>query len=141
MKGLCALVGLVALMLVACGTTATPARTPILSPDLEATIAARVQQRLAEIIAHTPTPTPTVTPTPLPTATSTATPIPTATPAPTPVCQGQTPHLVVEPSIVRVTALTSSGLAQDSGFVVDSEKGFILTATHVVRTPTGMASG
>lgn len=73
MKGLLAVLALLALVGVACATSATP------TPNLQAIIAA--------IPTSTPTPRPTATPTPTPTVTPTALPTPTATPAPTPNIQ------------------------------------------------------
>jgi len=56
---------------------------------------------------------------------------PTPTPAPTPRTV-QDPVQKVLPSLVKVTARTANGIVQGSGFIVDSKKGYIITATHVI---------
>ena len=47
-------------------------------------------------------------------------------------CENQDPHLKIWPSIVKVTVKTLQGRVQGTGFVVDGDGGYILTATHVV---------
>lgn len=47
-------------------------------------------------------------------------------------CEGEDPSLKIWPSVVKITAKTPQGPVQGSGFVVDSSKGYILTASHVV---------
>lgn len=47
-------------------------------------------------------------------------------------CGNQSPRLKIWPSIVKVIAQTPEGVARGTGFVVDSESGYILTANHVV---------
>jgi len=76
-----------------------------------------------------PTLTLTETPTP-PTLSPTPTPTPTATPTAT--ATANDPFLKVLPSLVKVTAQTSEGTVEGTGFIVDGNKGYILTATHVV---------
>lgn len=67
-----------------------------------------------------------------------ATPAPSPTPAPTPTysqavpCAGQDPTLKILPSIVEVRGVTPQGPVQGSGFVVDPQHGYVMTATHVV---------
>ncbi|MDO8532975.1 MAG: serine protease [Dehalococcoidia bacterium] len=71
-----------------------------------------------------------------PTPTPVATPMPS--PAPTPTfsqavpCAGQDPTLKILPSIVEVRGVTPQGQVQGSGFVVDPQRGYVMTATHVV---------
>jgi len=73
-----------------------------------------------------------------PTPTPVATPLPSPTPAPTPTysqavpCAGQDPTLKILPSIVEVRGVTPQGQVQGSGFVVDPQRGYVMTATHVV---------
>lgn len=114
-----------------------------------------VAAALAALLGCVATP-PTELPTPVPTSTSlpaaialpSPTPVPSLTPAPTPTpvptprlalpptpalpCAGQDPTMRILPSLVEVRGRTSSAIVTGTGFIVDSKRGYILTATHVV---------
>ena len=47
-------------------------------------------------------------------------------------CAGENPSLKVLPSLVEIRALKQEGAVAGSGFIVDGERGFILTTTHLV---------
>ncbi|MFQ6029789.1 MAG: trypsin-like peptidase domain-containing protein, partial [Dehalococcoidia bacterium] len=50
------------------------------------------------------------------------------------LCAGEDPTIKVMPSLVEVTATKGEGVVTGSGFIVDGERGLIVTATHVVST-------
>lgn len=89
----------------------------------------------------TPEPTPKIlnvawVPTPTTTPAPTSTPVPTSTPTPRDdaelTCAGEDPSLKVLPSLVEIKAWTDYGPVFGSGFIVDGELGYILSATRVV---------
>lgn len=99
---------------------------------------------LTSLPVPAPTSTPLLTatavpsPTPVPTPTSVPTPTPSPTPRlalpPTPAlpCAGQDPTMRILPSLVEVKGQTPNAIVTGTGFIVDSKRGYILTATHVV---------
>ena len=122
-------------LLSACDYALSPPAEP--TPNLQPTIDALVDQRLAERDAATKakgtseTLNVALVPTP--------TPMEAGLLAFPPVddlklerCAGEDPRLKVLPSLVEINALTYDGAVSGSGFIVGRERGFILTATHVV---------
>lgn len=99
---------------------------------------------LTSLPVPAPTSTPLLTATAVPSPTPVPTPssVPTPTPAPTPKlallptpelpCAGQDPTMRILPALVEVRGKTSSAIVTGTGFMVDSKRGYILTATHVV---------
>lgn len=53
-------------------------------------------------------------------------------PKPTATTTTHDPLTKILPSIVKVTAQTSEGISEGTGFVIDSKKAYVFTATHVV---------
>jgi len=120
-----ALLILIALACVPPIAAPTPLPIPTMTPEPTAT----PTPLPTSTPTYTPTPTPTLTPSPIPASTATPTPTLTPTPLPTP-----TPTLsqIIEKykrAIGKIRASDSSG----TGFVIDSRKGYLLTANHVVE--------
>ena len=111
------------------------------TPNLQPTIDALKQKLAAErrLAAERESPILNValvpTATPLPTSTPTASWLLAFPPEGNVVvsrCAGEDPSLKVLPSLVEIYAETYDGAVYGSGFIVDDEIGYILTATHVL---------
>lgn len=119
------LIGLIALLIAACGGgESAPTATAALAPPTNTPA-----PTLTPTLIPSPTPAPTLTPTPIPTPTPAPTPTPTPIPTPTPppVLTPSQVFALVSPSV----AFIETPIATGSAILIDG--GYLLTNSHVVH--------